>query len=104
MGVMPWTHVATIESDTAPGVEYEIKRAGTGRLACSCQSYRWARGTKTCKHLDAYRLAGSAPIVTMPTTTQWNRSTASWTSRPASIARAVSAETFTIQRAISLED
>lgn len=56
---MAWLQVGTIESESEPGLVYQIKKAGTGRLGCSCPKYQWAKkGDKTCKHLKAY-LAGT---------------------------------------------
>jgi hypothetical protein len=56
---MRWTHVAYVESDSEPGRQHQIKSAVGGRLGCDCMAFRFAKGTKTCKHLQAY-LAGEA--------------------------------------------
>lgn len=51
-----WEQVGTIESESEPGVVHKIKRhVNTGLFGCDCLSYRFARGEKTCKHLDAWR-------------------------------------------------
>ncbi len=56
---MRWEHVAYVESENDNG-EYEIKRhPNTGALGCTCGSYRFSKGVKTCKHLVAYH-AGDA--------------------------------------------
>lgn len=53
MTAVTWTYVATVESETRPGVRYEIKRAPCGALGCSCPAYRFVKGRKSCKHIAA---------------------------------------------------
>jgi hypothetical protein len=78
---MLWDHVAYIDSDSDPGREWELKRhVSTGTIGCSCPSYRFKKGDKTCRHIDAWRASqrmnredtvrlARAPVVT-PTRTQ----------------------------------
>lgn len=59
---LAWTNLTTVESDQKPGRFYDIDVRADGVLRCSCERFRFNRGqlgtaAKTCKHLDAYRLA-----------------------------------------------
>lgn len=83
-----WGLLGTAESNTRPGIEYEIRRAPDGTLGCACMG--WAM-RKHCTHLDAW-VAGS-------------RAEASTKQAPGPTfnVRTVrtGGETFTIRRAIS---
>lgn len=90
---MKWQHVATVNSMTEPGKQYEIKRQPRGgAYGCGCTAFRFARGThKTCKHLQAF-LGGEAALGTMDATV-----------RAAAVAVdrqtvSVGGETFTVRR------
>ncbi|KKL99504.1 hypothetical protein LCGC14_1813710 [marine sediment metagenome] len=51
--------VGEIDSDSQPGILHLIKRLrSNGALSCDCMAWRFARGEKTCKHVDAFRAAG----------------------------------------------
>lgn len=81
-----WSFVASIESHSRIGKRYEIKRRESdGLLGCSCVAYRFAKGEKTCKHLQAF--SGTT------------RARAELTVRR----EVVAGETFTVRRAISFE-
>lgn len=61
-----WESVTFVESDSEPGVEHEIVRAGSA-YKCGCMSFRFAKGAigsveKTCKHLRAYRISAATGI------------------------------------------
>lgn len=88
-----WRHYAFVASDNEPGVEYEVKRHTDGRLGCSCLSYRFAHGAKTCKHLRALDAADEC----------LGRSPSSETPREIYRPR-VGTETFTVRRAITFRD
>ena len=52
-----WESLGTVESHSEPGIRHEIKRRQTAagqQFGCSCLSYRFARGEKTCKHIVAF--------------------------------------------------
>jgi hypothetical protein len=36
---------------------YNIYQASTGFKSCSCMAFRFAKGTKTCKHIELLRNA-----------------------------------------------
>lgn len=60
-----WIVVGSVESDSEPGVRHEIKRnVNTGRLGCSCKKYQFAKGDKTCHHVDAFGAAGNVTPAT----------------------------------------
>lgn len=52
-----WTLVGSVESDNEPEVAYQIKRKANGALGCDCMAYRFAKGEKTCKHIQAWTSA-----------------------------------------------
>lgn len=87
-----WILLDTVESNTKPDVEYEIKRnPATGTLGCACMG--WAMN-KRCSHLDAYIVArGIAVAVPHPTAPQKKT--------PDTVTVTVNAEVFTVRRAIS---
>lgn len=60
----PWELVASVNSETNQGHTYEVKRnKDTGALGCACIAFRFSKGTKTCKHLEALRqVVHSAPL------------------------------------------
>ncbi len=59
-----WVLLGTVESETTPGVFYDIKRReADGHLGCGCTSYRFAKGIKTCKHLEAWTEMGQQQVV-----------------------------------------
>lgn len=83
-----WTFVGSVESDSEPNVDHKIKRnETTGALGCDCMAYRFARGEKTCKHLDAYRETDFAGM----------------TQTDGVSIRATPTETFTVRRGISFD-
>jgi hypothetical protein len=83
-----WEHVAYVWSDSQPGKEYEVKRhRTTGALGCSCPAYRFVKGEKTCKHIEAYARVNFT-----------RDSTPLKCPRPSV---SVGGETFTIRRAIT---
>lgn len=50
--------VGEIDSDSQPGVLHLIKRhTTTRRLSCDCMAWRFCRGEKRCKHVDAFQAA-----------------------------------------------
>lgn len=50
--------VGEIDSDSMPGVMHIIKRHRiTKGLSCDCMAWRFCRGAKQCKHVDAFLLA-----------------------------------------------
>lgn len=50
-----WSYVATVASENEPGATYDLSRGDAdGQMFCACMAYRFARGEKTCKHLQAY--------------------------------------------------
>ena len=51
---MSWAIVGSVQSSSEPGKDYFIKRAANGRLGCDCLRYRFARGEKTCHHIEAF--------------------------------------------------
>ena len=64
LGGERWEHVAWVDSETTAGETYQIKRrASDGALGCGCESYRWSRGDKTCKHIEALRRADEDDVV-----------------------------------------
>ena len=49
-----WHYVADVESDSEPGVKHVIKRREVdGHVGCDCLAYRFKKGEKTCKHVQA---------------------------------------------------
>lgn len=92
-----WVHVGEVESFTDSTERYEIKRRiADGHLGCSCLGYRFAKGVKTCKHLDAWtgqgRVISVEPIARRPVAT---------THADTETRIDVRGETFTVRRAIS---
>lgn len=58
-----WAHVAWMRSDSEPGTRHEIKRhKHTGTLGCDCGRYRFARGVKTCHHIERWLTGGEAAV------------------------------------------
>lgn len=51
---MSWRIVGSVDSSHEPGTTHLIKRADNGRLGCDCPKYRFARGEKTCHHIEAF--------------------------------------------------
>ena len=51
---MTWETIASVESDSRPGVTYSIKQAPNGRIGCTCPAYRFKKGEKTCKHIRVW--------------------------------------------------
>ncbi len=48
--------VGEIDSTSQPGILHLIKRhPGTDRLSCDCMAWRFSRGDKHCKHVDAFQ-------------------------------------------------
>lgn len=92
---MKWTKVATVESDSERGKTYDIKRHPTsGAFGCGCTAYRFSRGVKTCKHLQALGLARSVFPAARPVE-HFNRP-------PETVERVqLAGETFTVRRAIT---
>lgn len=87
---MTWQKVATVESETEPGKEYDIKRhPTTGALGCGCTSYRFSRGVKDCKHLRALRGAALPAKAVRPSV------------EPETVRVKSDGEMFTVRRAIS---
>lgn len=88
-----WTELATVASDSEPGVVHVIKQHADGRVGCSCLAFRFARkDAKTCKHiralhnvkvLGAFRTDGGPSVVV------------------AAGIGAIPTERFTVRRAIS---
>lgn len=59
-----WTKIGTVASFTDPETLHAISRHVNGHLGCSCKSYQFAKGEKTCKHLDVWQ-AGLKQEATM---------------------------------------
>jgi len=92
-----WVHVGEVESFTDASERYEIKRrVADGHFGCACKGYRFSKGIKTCKHIDAWTGRGRVLSVhAIPP-------------RPVAATHAdtetrinVRGETFTVRRAIS---
>jgi len=55
--VPTWEHVGDVASFTDPSETYEIKRRRVdGHLGCACPGYRFKKGEKICKHIEAFAL------------------------------------------------
>ena len=88
-----WEYLTSVESDSKPGRFYDIKRRlSDDVLGCACVSYRFCKGEKTCKHLDAYRL-GERVVAAVVNRGEVGRL----------VSQTVGGETFTFRRAISLK-
>jgi hypothetical protein len=46
--------VAIVGSFSTKGVKYAVGMDQTGRIACTCPSYTFSRGVKTCKHCRTF--------------------------------------------------
>ena len=55
MSATRFVHFATVESESRPGVTYEVKQdTQTGLLSCSCPSWRFKHeptNERVCKHI-----------------------------------------------------
>lgn len=48
------TVLATVDSDSRVGVQYEIRLGGDDRVYCTCPAWRFSK-SRDCKHLRAFR-------------------------------------------------
>lgn len=92
---MTWTYITSVESDSTPGTQYQIKRRSDGALGCDCAAFRFSRGSiglgKRCKHVEAY-LVGEAVARNVTD------------GRPERVEKqSYCGETFTFRRAISFD-
>ncbi len=56
--------IGEIDSTSEPGILHLIKRrVSTGTLSCDCMAWRFSRGEKHCKHVDAYKTAGLRDLI-----------------------------------------
>jgi hypothetical protein len=54
-----WTHYRDVVSDSDPMKTWEVKRhLSSGKLGCECPKYRFARGAKTCHHIESALAVG----------------------------------------------
>ena len=98
---MTWEHVTYVASDSDPCAEYEIKRrTSDGQVGCSCMAYRFSKGVKSCKHMQAFLC--SVVNANRPTPASVVRRSLTV---PATLGRIESSngETFTFRRAISFD-
>lgn len=95
---MKWIPIGWVESESEPGVSYQIKRRpGSDALGCSCKAYQFKRCEKTCKHLQAYAGA-AAPALGVTVVTRLRQPA------PEAATVTVSGETFRVRRAISFSN
>ena len=100
---MSWQHLADVVSDSEPGETHVIKQRSDGTLGCSCLSYRFKRGVKTCKHLEAFRLSLRSDVAgaIVPVNYKENGVPAEYTLVRKKYQTTERKETFTIRRAIT---
>jgi hypothetical protein len=86
-----WVEIARVASDSEPGKDHAIKRhASAGILWCDCMAYRFARGVKTCKHIEALGQVADRQVAVAAR------------GRQTSDVAVVGAERFTVRRALNL--
>ena len=88
-----WVRLGTVESDSEPGVEHVISRRGT-QIGCDCMSYRFRKGEKTCKHIEAFAIGSQEALAARRGTEPFPERRVPGKQR----------ETFTVRRAFAFKD
>jgi hypothetical protein len=86
-------NVAWVNSESDPGVEYEIATLPDGQTKCACLGWTFSKKQpKTCKHIEALGLA-KVPA----------RTAERYAGIPVSV-KSAKGETFNVRRAIAFGD